>query len=125
MLRSSQQRSIRFASTSSYHYFTDNMSESNLATSSHHSGGILTLPAIERAIAAPLPSRYFKFFYFISSFSIEMFLAQKQHNIIERPATNRIATLKKHTVMSPNSFDKVNKLVYDLPNGTLTFSRFM
>ena len=29
-----------------------------------------------------------------------MFLAQKQHNIIKRPATNRIATLKKHTVMS-------------------------
>ena len=53
-----------------------------------------------------------------------MFLAQKQCNIIKWLATNWIATLKKHTVMSPDGFDKVNKLVYDLPNGTLIFSRF-
>ena len=66
------------------------------------------LPAIERAIAAPLPSKYFILFYFISSFSIEMFLAWKQCNIIMWLATNQIATLKKHTVMSPDGFDKVS-----------------
>ena len=118
MLRSSQQRSVWFAPTPSYHYFTDNTSESNLATSSHHSGGsggILTLPAIERAIAAPLPSWFFNFLIFISSFSIEMFLVWKQCNIIKWLANNWIATLKKHMVMSPDGFDKVNKLVYDLP----------
>ena len=69
MPKSSQQHSVRFALTPSYHYFSPgDTSESNVATGPHHSGAILTLSAIERAIAAPLPSMYFLFF---SSFLIE------------------------------------------------------
>ena len=65
MPKSSQQRSVRFAPTPSYHYFNPgDTSESTVATGPHHSGAIPTLSAIERAIAAPLPSMYFLFFIF-------------------------------------------------------------
>ena len=104
MLKSSQQCSIQFAPTPSYHTFTpENTLESNVTTGPHHSGVILTLSATERAIAAPLPSMYFQFF-----FLIEMSLVQKQCNIINQLATDRIAALNKHRVMSPNGYDMVN-----------------
>ena len=72
MLKSSQQCSIRFAPTPSYHYLTpENTSELNIATGPHYSGDILTLSTIERAIAAPLSSMYF---FFLLSLLIEMSL---------------------------------------------------